>query len=102
MAHQDAQLTDVMIVLIDEPGMTASDAAARLKDLGLAVSDIDEENAVIEGTIETIKIDSLQTLLFVKYVRNLFNYVADFPTGDPRNLDQLEDEDIADVDDAGA
>jgi len=103
MNHQDEELSDVMVVLVDEPGMTAADAAVKLKDLGLAVTDIDEANCVIEGTIETAKIKSLQTLQFVKYVRDVFNYVADFPPGDPRNLDPDDDDETeGEVDDAGA
>jgi hypothetical protein len=102
MDHQDDELTDVMVVLVDEPGMSAADAAAKLKGLGLAVSDIDDANGVIEGTIETAKVKSLNSLEFVKYVRNVFNYVADYPPGDPRNQDTDDDETEGEVDDAGA
>ncbi len=56
----------------------------------------------MEGTIETIKVKSLQTLEFVKYVRTVFNYIADYPPGDPRNLDPDEDELGSEADDAGA
>jgi hypothetical protein len=73
--------------------MTTADAAAKLKDLGLAISDIDEDNGIVEGTIETAKVKSLETMVFVKYVRDVFNYVADFPAGDQED---------AETDDAGA
>jgi len=102
MAHQDAELSDVVVVLVEEPGMTAEDAANQLRDLGLAVSDVDEANGVVEGTIETAKIKSLKQLEFVKYVRDVFNYLADYPPGDPRNLDRDEDELDSEADDAGA
>jgi hypothetical protein len=102
MAHQDAELSDVLVVLVDGPGMTAQDAANKLRELGLAVSDVDEDDGVVQGTIETARIKSLKQLEFVKYVRNVFNYIADYPTGDPRNFDTDEDELDSEADDAGA
>jgi hypothetical protein len=102
MAHQDAELSDVVVVLVDEPGMTTEDAASKLRDLGLTVSDVDEANGVVEGTIETAKIKALIQLEFVKYVRNVFNYIADHPPGDPRNLDRNQDVLGSEADDAGA
>ena len=102
MAHQDAELSDVFVVLVDEPGMTARDAANKLRDLGLAVSGVDEPNGVVEGTIETAKIKSLKQLDFVKHVRSVFNYIADYPPGDPRNLDPEDDDLKSEADDAGA
>ncbi|MGD0766799.1 MAG: hypothetical protein ABSB42_01100 [Tepidisphaeraceae bacterium] len=102
MAHQDAELSDVVVVLVDEPGMTTQDAANKLRNLGLAVSDFDEADGVVQGTIETERIRSLEQLEFVKHVRNVFNYIADYPTGDPRNLDKDEDDLDSQADDAGA
>ncbi|MGD0390207.1 MAG: hypothetical protein ABSC42_14770 [Tepidisphaeraceae bacterium] len=102
MAHQDAELSDVVVVLVDEPGMTTQDAANKLRDLGLAVSDIDEDDDVVQGTIETAKITLLEQLEFVKHVRSVFNYMADYPPGDPRNLDRDNDDLDSEADDAGA
>ncbi|HEX4056284.1 MAG TPA: hypothetical protein VHX86_18640 [Tepidisphaeraceae bacterium] len=102
MEHQDNELSDVVVVLVDEPGMTTKAAAEKLKPLGLAVSDVDEDNGVVEGTIETAKARSLEKLEFVKYVRTVFNYIADYPAGDPRNLDPDGDELGPEADDAGA
>jgi hypothetical protein len=102
MNHHDADLTDVIVVLEPERDVTMDKAVAQLKDLGLSVSETDEENDVVEGTIASDKVKSLQKLAFVKYVRNVFNYTADYPPGDPRNLDNEENPDAEDVDDAGA
>ena len=102
MAHQDAELSDVVVVLVDEPGMNTQDAANKLRDVGLAVSDVDEDDGVVQGTIETERIKSLEQLEFVKHVRNVFNYIADYPTGDPRHLDTEEDDLDSEADDAGA
>ncbi|MGA2440626.1 MAG: hypothetical protein ABSH08_06690 [Tepidisphaeraceae bacterium] len=102
MAHQDAELSDVVVVLVDEPDMTTLDAADKLRDMGLAVSDFDEADGVVQGTIETAKIRLLEQLEFVKHVRNVFNYIADYPTSDPRNLDTDENDLDSQADDAGA
>jgi hypothetical protein len=96
MAHQEAELSDVIVVLVDEPGMPTPDAADKLRNLGLAVSHIDQANGVVEGAIETAKIQLLRQLKFVKYVRNVFNYIAEGPD----NLDN--DGDLSsEADDAG-
>ncbi|MGD0461501.1 MAG: hypothetical protein ABSB74_03330 [Tepidisphaeraceae bacterium] len=102
MEHQDDELSDVVVIIVDEPGMTTQAAAQKLKSLGLSVSDVDEENGAVTGTIETTKLKSLQKLEFVKYVRTVFNYIADYPAGDPRNLDPEGDELGPEADDAGA
>ena len=102
MEHQDDELSDVVVIIVDEPGMTTQAAAQKLKSLGLSVSDVDEENGAVTGTIETAKLKSLQKLDFVKYVRTVFNYIADYPAGDPRNHDPDVDELGPEADDAGA
>jgi hypothetical protein len=91
MEHRDAELSDVEIVFEDEPGMTIGQAAEKLKDAGLCISNVDQENCIVEGTIDTAKVNSLKSLNFVKYVRVVFNYIADYPEGDPRNLDKDDD-----------
>jgi hypothetical protein len=107
MNHHDADLSDVVVVLEPEMGISFDQAVANLKQQGLSVTDTDVENDVVEGTIETTKVKPLEKLACVKYVRSVFNYTADFPTGDPRNLDKDEDgdadadADADDVDDAG-
>jgi hypothetical protein len=78
MAGQEAELSDVMVVLVDEPGMSTADAAEKLRTLGLVVSSIDQANGVVEGAIETAKIQLLRQLKFVKYVRIVFTYIAEY------------------------
>ncbi len=101
MEHNDDELSDVVVIIVDEPGMTTAEAAEKLKGAGLEVSSVDEPNGAVEGTIETAKVKSLQKLEFVKYVRTVFNYIADYPFGDPRNLDPDVDELGPEADDAG-
>jgi hypothetical protein len=102
MPGEDLELSDVVVVMIDEPGMTIQDASKKLTELGLAVSDVDEADGVVEGTIETEKVAALKKLPFVKYVRDVFNYLADFAPGDPRNHDKDDEKLPEEADDAGA
>jgi len=102
MGHQDAELSDVVIVLLEEMGLTMAEAVKQLAGMGLEVSEVKEEEGIVEGTIETVKVSGLKGVEFVKYVRMVFNYTADYPQGDPRNLDKDEDELPSEADDAGA
>ena len=102
MDHRDEELSDVVVVLSDDPALNVAEAVNSLKSAGLSVSDIDEADRVVEGTIASEKAKGLEKLPNVKYVRNVFTYTADFPTGDSRNCDPDNDECEPDVDDAGA
>ena len=94
MSQPQTEMSDVYIVLQDEPGMSAKDAAEKLKGLGLFVESIDEDDGVIEGIILSDKLKSLEGQPFVKYVRSSFNYLSE------RGIEQSQDS--PDVDDAGA
>jgi|HubBroStandDraft_6_1064221.scaffolds.fasta_scaffold979907_1 hypothetical protein len=87
MEHRDAELSDIEVVLEELLGITPEQAAEKLKTAGLCLSNVDQENCIIEGTIDACKVNSLKEIDFVKYVRVVFTYIADFPPGDPRNCD---------------
>ena len=93
MEHQDAELSDIAVILEEVLDFTTAKAAEKLTTLGLCVSNVDHENCIVEGTIDAAKVNSLKSLDFVKYVRVVFTYIADFPPGDPRNCDK-DDEDL--------
>jgi hypothetical protein len=101
--HQDAELSDVVVILAPMPAANFQDAVQRLQSQGLEVSHLDPDNAMIEGVIAADKLKSLRQLPFVKYVRKVFEYTADYPSGDPRDLDASSPppQDLPDVDDAG-
>lgn len=94
MPQEESELSDVVVVLNEEPEIAAKDAAAKLAEQGLSVSDVDENNGVVEGTIATAKVAALKKLPFVKYVRDVFDYVAE--------SEQVNDADPEETDDAGA
>jgi len=83
---EEVEMTDVVVVFDESADKNIDDLAGQLRQLGLAIESVDGENGVVEGTIESAKLKSLEKVPHVKYVRGVFNYV-DEPGGD-------EEEDI--------
>lgn len=88
--HRDASMSDVTIVLDVRYGDKMAEVTDELKKLGVQVSETDDDQGVVAGTVETFRITDVQKLDCVDYVRVEFTYIADYPTGDPRDLDQEE------------
>jgi hypothetical protein len=90
----EAMMSDITVVLdpryVDEP--KTSEAIAALKAAGMEIRALDDAASVVEGTIEACKVKELERLEAVDYVRVVFTYVADYPAGDPRNLDPIGEE----------
>ena len=90
MNHHDAEITDVVVVLDGQGAKSIDSAVATLKQLGLEVCTVRNEEGVIEGSIDTQKVPTLKTVPGVCYVRSVFTYTADYPAGDPRDKDGPE------------
>src|SRR3954447_1409558 len=90
MNHHDAEITDVVVVLDGEGSKSIDSAIATLKKLGLEVCTVRNDEGVIEGSIDTAKVHELKAVPGVCYVRSVFTYTADYPTGDPRDKDGPE------------
>ncbi len=88
MSFCDAQMSDVTVVLDKRWEDNLSGAVDHLKQAGLDVRSADDDNSVVEGTIESQKVNDLQKLECVDYVRTTFTWVADYPVGDARDKDQ--------------
>jgi hypothetical protein len=91
--HEDAEITEIVIVLAGAGENKMADAAAKLKAVGMEIDRTDEDNCIVEGEIETCKLDALRKLDCVNYVRTVMTYIADYPKGDPRDKDGPEDDD---------
>jgi hypothetical protein len=90
MNHHDAEISDVVVVL-DGQGAKQMDAAVKsLKDLGMEISSVNSNEAVIEGSVPADKVPQLKAVAGVCYVRSVFTYTADYPCGDPRDKDGVE------------
>jgi len=87
MNHHDAEITDVLVVMDDDAQKSMDPIVARLKELGLEIVEVNAEEGVIEGSIDSSKVAQLKTVPGVSYVRSVFTYTADYPVGDPRDLD---------------
>ncbi len=90
MNHQDAEITDVVVVIGCPDGVKFASVVESLKAAGLSVDSIDAENDVVEGSIESTRVHDLKKVECVRYVRPVFSYVADYPPGDPRDKDGPE------------
>ena len=94
MEHQDAQVSNVTVVLKpDFAEAKLSQTLDVLKGIGLTVDEVDEGNGVVTGTIDAGKLAVLKQTSCIDYVRVEFTYVADYPPGDPRNQDASADAD---------
>lgn len=83
----DARISDVMVTLDKKYHGKFNDVLAQLKKTGLDITSADNDNGVVEGTIDVVRVRDLEKLDSVDYVRTVFTYDADFPPGDPRDRD---------------
>lgn len=86
VADRDAYLCDVVVILEPSPACDVDSIVAALKAFGLEVRDINLERCCLEGTIDAGKLRPMEELPGVQYVRCVYSYIADYPTGDPRDL----------------
>ncbi len=90
MNHRDAEMAEIVVVLDKAWEDKLADAVATLKSHGMDISNADDDRSVVEGTVDCTKLPELEHLPCVDYVRKVFTYTADYPTGDPRDLDKDE------------
>ncbi|MDB5291508.1 MAG: hypothetical protein JWL69_2749 [Phycisphaerales bacterium] len=92
MNHHDGEVTDVVIVLDDLNDEQTQEVVTQLKCAGLAVSTVNNETSVVEGSIDSQKVHDLKKVAKVRYVRSVMTYAVDYPPGDPRDKDGPEEE----------
>jgi hypothetical protein len=72
-------ISEVTIVLdrsyMDQP--KTNEAIERLKVLGMSVTNVDEDDSVVEGDIDSAMLGELELLDCVDYVRTVFSYISD-------------------------
>jgi hypothetical protein len=95
MNFNDAQMSDITVVLDKRWENDLAGAVEHLKKAGVEVRSADDNNSVVEGVCESAKVKELEKLDCVDYVRTTFSWIADYPPGDPRDQDKVarEDED---------
>ena len=87
MDHRDAEISDIVVIVDKRWENDLANAVECLKQAGMEVRNADDDNSVVEGAIDAAKVPELQKLDCVDYVRKVFSYIADFPSGDPRDKD---------------
>jgi len=90
MSNRDALMSSVTIILDDRyVPERVEEVVDQLKAQGVLIDTINPEAGLVDGLVETGKVHGLEKLDSVDYVRTQFSYVADYPTGDLRDLDRL-------------
>jgi len=85
---RDAELCDVTVILKKAYEDKMPQAIEQLKKAGLDVRSADDDNSVVEGSIESCHLHALEHLDPVQYVRKTMTYNTEFPAGDPRDRNQ--------------
>lgn len=91
MNHHDAEISDVVVVLSDLDEQQTKAVLDQLKAAGLQISSMDQDTGTIEGSVDAGKVGELKKIKGVSYVRSVMTYTADYPPGDPRDLDGKEE-----------
>jgi len=93
MERQEFEMSQVTVILRAEYGEKAQAVADQLGAVGMRVTNIDADNGVIEGDIESEKLYTLKTLEFVETARVTFNWIVENPGDGPPDEDAEEDPD---------
>ena len=88
MSFNDAQMSDITVVLDKRWENDLAAAVEILKQNGVEVRSADDDTSVVEGVVPSARVHDLQKLDCVDYVRTTFTWIADYPAGDPRDLDK--------------
>ena len=93
MNHRDAEMTEVLVVLDELDDAQTVRVVDLLKGKGLEVFKVDNDESVVDGTIESDKVKSLKDVESVRFVRSILTDTVDYPPGDPRDKDGPESDD---------
>src|SRR5881394_2665452 len=85
---RDAEVCDVTVSLKREYEDKLQEAVEQLKKAGLEVRSADDDNSVVEGSLESCNLPTIEHLPCVQYVRKTMTYNAEYPAGDPRDRNQ--------------
>jgi hypothetical protein len=85
---RDAEVCDVTVILRKEYEDKLPEALEKLKKIGLDVRSADDDNSVVEGSLESCNVHALEKCDCVQYVRKGMTYFAEYPAGDPRDRNQ--------------
>jgi hypothetical protein len=79
----ETEMLDVIVTLDVSAPQEIPPVLAELKGLGLGIVKVDEQNGVVEGSIEAGRLAALRRVHRVRYVRPRFEYMAKPPAPRP-------------------
>jgi hypothetical protein len=85
---RDAYITEVMVTLKGTYAERLAEAVKQLEGAGMHVEHADDGMSMVEGSIDAGKAAGLEKLDCVQYVRKMHTYSAEFPKGDPRDVNE--------------
>ena len=88
MDHRDALMSEVTVIYDETPENPADKILACLKAVGLEIDDHNPDEGCVEGVVVANKLPEVHATPGVKYVRITAEFIADYPTGDPRDQDK--------------
>jgi hypothetical protein len=77
--NADRYLADVVVILDPLDDEQTRRVVSDLQSRGLQVDSVDNDNSVVEGTIEVARLKEIESAPSVRYVRKEFTYVAELP-----------------------
>jgi len=83
----DCYVSDIIAVVDEKHSDDLDKVVAQLKSAGVDVSNVNNDEHVVEGTVESHKLKEVGKVPGVEYVRTVFTYAANYPPGDPRDRD---------------
>jgi hypothetical protein len=83
----DAYVSEIVAVIDEKYADDLDKVVAQLKGAGVDVSNVNKDENVIEGCVESEKLKEVSKVAGVEYVRTVFTYAANYPPGDPRDRD---------------
>ena len=83
----DCYVSDIIAVVDEKHSDDLAKVVEQLKAAGVDVSNVNNDEHVVEGTCESQKLKEVGQVPGVEYVRTVFTYAANYPPSDPRDRD---------------
>lgn len=83
MLERQTEVSDVEVVLTGDCANDNEAALTSLRDHGLRITDIDQDDGVVEGTINSDRLLELKRLPCVAHLRDIFTYLSEDDVDQP-------------------
>ena len=94
MDHRDAEMAEVIVILRGEYAGNNEPALKQLRDGGLGITHVDNDDGVVEGSTPAAKVAELRKLPCVETIRITQTWIAEEPSGSAH--DKESDDDVDD------